>query len=204
MGTTPIYGFPYPDPSDLVANYPALGQELAEDIEAVLPTLGGTVRLATNTFSAQSSVSINTVFSATYDHYRIIAQVTYAGGATQLRHRLRVAGADNASNNYYFNGMALETSSANTFDVLRSAGLQSSFNANQGTGLASVAIDLFGPFTATRTAYTAQAISQSSTDMAINSLAGIMSVTTSYDSISFFPNTGTIAGTIRIYGYKNS
>jgi hypothetical protein len=33
MGTTPIFGFPYPDPSDLVANYPALGQQLAEDVE---------------------------------------------------------------------------------------------------------------------------------------------------------------------------
>jgi len=33
MGTTPIYGFPYPDASDLVANYPALGQQLAEDVE---------------------------------------------------------------------------------------------------------------------------------------------------------------------------
>lgn len=32
-GSTPIYGFPYPDPSDLVANYPALGQQLAEDVE---------------------------------------------------------------------------------------------------------------------------------------------------------------------------
>jgi hypothetical protein len=32
-GATPIFGFPYPDPSDLVANYPALGQQLAEDVE---------------------------------------------------------------------------------------------------------------------------------------------------------------------------
>jgi hypothetical protein len=32
-GSTPIFGFPYPDPSDLVANYPALGQQLAEDVE---------------------------------------------------------------------------------------------------------------------------------------------------------------------------
>ena len=35
-GTTPIYGFPYPESSDLVANYPALGQQLAEDVEDVL------------------------------------------------------------------------------------------------------------------------------------------------------------------------
>jgi hypothetical protein len=37
-GTTPIYGFPYPEPSDLVANYPALGQDLAEDVETALET----------------------------------------------------------------------------------------------------------------------------------------------------------------------
>ena len=35
-GTTPIYGFPYPESSDLVANYPALGQNLAEDVETEL------------------------------------------------------------------------------------------------------------------------------------------------------------------------
>lgn len=35
-GSTPIFGFPYPESSDLVANYPALGQDLAEDIESVL------------------------------------------------------------------------------------------------------------------------------------------------------------------------
>lgn len=39
-GTTPVYGFPYPEPTDLVADYPALGQQLAEDIEDVLPNLG--------------------------------------------------------------------------------------------------------------------------------------------------------------------
>ena len=80
MGNTPIYGFPYPDPSDLVANYPAMGQELAEDIEAVLPTIGGlapatpttiansggTASLTGNTvtFSGVSSISLNGCFTA--------------------------------------------------------------------------------------------------------------------------------------------
>jgi hypothetical protein len=39
-GSTPIYGFPYPEATDLVADYPALGQELAEDVETVLTGLG--------------------------------------------------------------------------------------------------------------------------------------------------------------------
>jgi hypothetical protein len=38
-GSTPVYGFPYPESSDLVANYPALGEQLAEDIEAELVAL---------------------------------------------------------------------------------------------------------------------------------------------------------------------
>lgn len=38
-GTTPVYGFPYPEPTDLVADYPALGQDLAEDVETVIQGL---------------------------------------------------------------------------------------------------------------------------------------------------------------------
>jgi hypothetical protein len=58
MGTTPIYGFPYPDPSDLVANYPALGQQLAEDVEdvidarKVLQVVNATFATSTTTTSA--------------------------------------------------------------------------------------------------------------------------------------------------------
>jgi hypothetical protein len=51
MGTTPIYGFPYPDPSDLVANYPALGQQLAEDIETELSSAAGVLQVVRNTDS---------------------------------------------------------------------------------------------------------------------------------------------------------
>jgi len=58
-GTTPVYGFPYPEPTDLVADYPALGQQLAEDIEDVLPTLSRIVQVVqtvkTDTFSTSST-----------------------------------------------------------------------------------------------------------------------------------------------------
>lgn len=41
-GSTPIYGLPYPEPSDLVANYPALGESLAETLDEKLPTYAAT------------------------------------------------------------------------------------------------------------------------------------------------------------------
>jgi hypothetical protein len=40
-GSTPIYAFPFPQPSDLVANYPALGEDLAEDVEDTIIATGG-------------------------------------------------------------------------------------------------------------------------------------------------------------------
>lgn len=59
MGTTPVFGFPYPDPSDLVANYPALGQQLAEDVEdeiVLAKTVLQVVSFTTDvTFSTTSS-----------------------------------------------------------------------------------------------------------------------------------------------------
>ena len=59
-GTTPIYGFPYPESSDLVANYPALGQQLAEDVEDVLSAGFGKVlqvvsTTKTDTFSSTAA-----------------------------------------------------------------------------------------------------------------------------------------------------
>jgi len=47
-GNTPIYGIPYPESSDLVANYPALGEDLAEKLEDKLPTYAATAPTSPN------------------------------------------------------------------------------------------------------------------------------------------------------------
>jgi hypothetical protein len=58
-GTTPIYGFPYPEPTDLVADYPALGQQLAEDVETEIAAASVIKQVVTtnrtDTFSASVS-----------------------------------------------------------------------------------------------------------------------------------------------------
>ena len=61
-GTTPIYGFPYPESSDLVANYPALGQQLAEDVEDVLAAGIGKVLQVVSTFKNDTFSSSSTSF----------------------------------------------------------------------------------------------------------------------------------------------
>lgn len=95
-GSTPIFGFPYPQPSDLVANYPALGQDLAEDVETVLAARKMTQVLTTtktNVFSTTSTspvdvtgLSVTITPSATSSLVLVIAYVPfghYASGTGQ-------------------------------------------------------------------------------------------------------------------------
>jgi len=117
-GSTPIYGFPYPEATDLVADYPALGQELAEDIEAALPTVGGlapatptsiansggSASLSGNTvtFTGVSSVSLNGCFTGDYDNYRVIVYSNSSSTSPDLILRNRASGTDDSSANYTY------------------------------------------------------------------------------------------------------
>ncbi len=105
-GSTPIYGFPYPQPSDLVANYPALGQDLAEDIETVIDGLssGALTLITTQSFSAASAVNVNNCFSATYDNYKVHIQFSASSGSTTLQFRFRAGGNNDATAGYNLRG----------------------------------------------------------------------------------------------------
>jgi hypothetical protein len=195
MGTTPIYAFPYPDPSDLVANYPALGQDLAEDVETVIAALSsGLNHITTGTFSAASSTSINNVFSSTYDDYKIL--IRYTSGAGAMRMRMRVAGADNTTSNYdtrtvnFFSSTLAGESELNT----------SIFQVGQGSNSA-MSIDVYSPFLSEITGFTSQCF-YNATDVNSLTASGALNLTTSFTGFSLLPSTGTITGRVSVYGYE--
>jgi hypothetical protein len=64
-GSTPIFGFPYPDPSDLVANYPALGQQLAEDVEDAIVASGKIKQIVRSTDTTNRSTTSATMVDVT-------------------------------------------------------------------------------------------------------------------------------------------
>ena len=69
-GTTPIYGLPYPQSSDLVSAYPALGQDLATDLDGILaakanlasPTFTGSPAAPTATAGTNTTQIATTAF----------------------------------------------------------------------------------------------------------------------------------------------
>jgi len=214
-GTTPVYGFPYPEPTDLVADYPALGQQLAEDIEDVLPTIGGlapatptsiansggTATLSGNTvtFSGVSSVSLNNCFSGDYDNYRmqlVLEPSTTAG----VLMRLRASGTDNTGSIYQTLAYYVSDTGNGVYRVTSGSGFD--FGQGSSTYDNTISADVQNPARAEHTGVAHTMVG--SNGSAYHSYFGGMrhQANTAYDGLTIYLSSGTMTGTVSVYGYK--
>jgi hypothetical protein len=199
--TTPHYGWPVPTSTDYVKDGATAIEALGDAIDATVFGLGsaGLTLVNTTTFTASSTVSINNCFNSTYDNYKIILSITSASGSVDMFIRMRASGTDNTSSQYgYYNsnypmGFAPSNSSASSASFMYTG-------TTDTTGLSS-SIELYSPFIASKTMTTISAVNPAGVGYL---LYNRMTVTNSYDGITFYPSSGNITGNIRIYGYKNS
>ena len=221
-GTTPVYGFPYPEPTDLVADYPALGQQLAEDIEAVLPDLGGliasppttiansggTATLSGNTvtFTTVNSVSLNGCFTATYSDYMLRMTITAVSGTNMAIYaRLRASGTDSTGSyrqetiEHYSTTVGAGQNWASNGGTQWTLAQSTTTNATY-TG---AAFDILSPQKAAYTNAYGSAGWWNSSSVSIGHLhRAFHGVASAYDGISIIASTGTISGTVAVYGLK--
>jgi hypothetical protein len=155
----------------------------------------GMVLLNTTSFSGQSSVSINDIFSATYKNYKIILD-TVASTSIAIRARLRVGGTDNSTSSSYTSqevrGSSTTASAFSTVDNFFQFGY-----ANTTASL--VELTLINPFLSVNTSFSS--FGGRSDRSAL--VSGFHNQTTSYTGITWIAESGTITGTLYIYGYKN-
>ena len=172
-------------------------------LNLVVPTsvTGGT--LATNgaiTFSASSGVSVNGCFNTTYDNYRMILNITSKGTTANTNFRFRVSGTDNTTSSY--NWTASYYLASNNFQSYRTtnASLAQVWNSI-GQDKEQASMEIYGPNLAATTAASISG-SHGAGDINWNGSLGHGS-TTQFDGFTIYPSTGTLTGTIRIYGYNN-
>jgi hypothetical protein len=204
---TPAYSWPVPTSTDLVTNGATAIEALGDAIDASMNTALGTkkagmVLLNTTSFSAVSSQSINDVFSATYDNYRII--LTCIGSAAgDVNFRVRVAGADNSASNYVYGGME-RISSGTSFTGLASTGATSwpllRYDTGSRGGVSQ--IDIFKPFEAIETSMIFGSVGENVTNQEYSWINGQLTVTTSYTGFSLIATVGNITGEVSVYGYN--
>ena len=155
------------------------------------------------TFSGVSSVSLNNVFTSSYRHYRLVMDVPVSSALTSIMVRFRTGTTDNTSNTYY-----------QYWTIKRISGV-----SQDNSGGPSTSYALFGKASSnTYGAYVGdimspQVTSQSTTATGLshggdstNSYNLFSTVlfdgTTSFDGITFYPSSGTMGGTVKIYGYN--
>lgn len=156
-------------------------------------------------FSAATSVSVNGCFTTAYDTYIVQTQVTALSTAAFISLRMRTAGTDNASANYYYNGMVAVSSSDSVFNSFRSAGAISSWQLfNTATDDSFAHTFISGPAQTFSTGFQNVTTGTNATDMFYGANGGRMSVSTSYDGLTLIPSAGNITGALRIYGLRNS
>jgi len=175
----------------------AIGMKLIVPTSATNGTVGASGAV---TFTGVSSVSLNGVFSSTYDNYRIhFANVTNSSSGN-INLRWRVSGTDDSAANYRYAGTQMGTNASPT-NV--GAGGQTSarigyFTSGQRNFLTGV--DVSTPFLSCLTGTFNSAIDGSGATSYVTTTTSFFNADTSFTGFTIFPAAGTITGTIQIYG----
>jgi hypothetical protein len=202
MGTTTNNGWPTPVATDLVKDGWEAIKDLGDAIDTTLgvyaPSTPGLTLINTTSFSGVASQSVNDVFSATYENYRILVTgVSSAGG--NLQARLRVGGADNSTASSYVH----QSLTGNSTTVAAARGTANFWNfGNINTTLVNgFSIDLYNPFLASATGYNCYDL-RSDSGAFIQLTNGTHNQTVSYTGFTLIAETGNITGNVSVYGYN--
>jgi len=157
----------------------------------------------TVTFSGVSSVSLNGCFSSTYDDYKIVIHKDTVSTANGLSTRLRASGTDLSTSVYQFVYIGVRSSNTTQTGFSTGASSLSIGDSTIATGM-SVTFDLSNPFRTTgkKNWHTWGHWGVASSENAGLFFNAYVDNTTSYDGITFFTSTGTMTGSVSVYGYK--
>ena len=155
------------------------------------------------TFSGTESISLNGVFSSTYDNYRLILNIT-TSTSIDLGIRFKTASDDTGSTNqartlvWGNDGGFSGTAAVNATGLI--------FGWGQNTKEGNYSIDIGNPNLAKNTNITGHAMVgySTTTNMITSLIGGQQQTATQYTGLTIYQyaGSGTMTGTARIYGYN--
>jgi hypothetical protein len=156
------------------------------------------------TAAAAASLSVNNCFTSTYANYLLLGSIFGSvGSATELDIRFRAGGTDNSTAVY----TSISTINTNlggptrNYAFLQTAAQIGSTSTGTGYFQATAMNPQVAAQTEVQTNWTN--ISSVTVNSQGNGSANFVG-TNQFDGFTLFPVTGTITGTVRVYGYSNS
>lgn len=181
----------------------------AQGLTGIIPTsVAGTgVSVGANgsvTFTGASAVSLNGCFTTSYDNYIAVLVITgITGGAPVISARVRASGTDLTTS---YDRLRISSSSS-TSTVTTVAGVtQLDVSDNSVGNVGKTRFEFISPNLTTQTNILANSSYYNTASGALikNELEGWVRNTLQYDGFTVFPASGTITGTLRVYGYNNN
>jgi hypothetical protein len=154
------------------------------------------------TLQAATAVSLNGIGTSEFDNIKLVCDF---GSTTfsSLLMRFRAGGADISTATYddqtnYFGG-----TTTNNTDVGATSAIVSL--TGSGSNAASFELDIWDLFPAQVTRYKSVGTKITSAPAVASTFCtGEQRNSASYDGVTFTPNSGTLSGTIRVYGWNNN
>lgn len=168
---------------------------------------GSTATINTNgsvTFSTCATLSLNGVFTSSYDNYMISVRWQPASSASSvLDMRLRASGTDNSSSLYTTQYLAVEATGVFPSRVTATASTTRWYAANTiNTQRDGATFYVFGPYLSQATAIRGISV-YGLTSGSLYDFAGTHNSATAYDGFTIYhDNSSTLTGLISVYGFN--
>lgn len=149
-------------------------------------------------FDTAATLSLNGVFATGMDNYLIVMRY-FSSGATYIASRLRLSGTDASGSNYTYqilatDGTAVGAARTSSTSLMR-------FGYTPGTKRGGMNVHVYGPNLAQPTA--ARSVTAGMyLDAETSDHAATHSLSTAYDGITLYPESGTFTGSITVFGYE--
>ena len=203
--TTPNYGWTVPTSTDLVKDGATAIETLGDAIDASMNTALGTkkagmVLLNTTSFSGVASQSLTSVFSSTYNAYRIVLTISSFASGGQVNYRYGTSGTPQTAANYSYAGIYGDNN--NTTGAFGSSG-QTSILWGQSSSSGNEAwfgvVDIGLPNGANRTFSTHSAATNGATRSTFQ--GGAYNGADQFTDFVILPNAN-MTGSVSVYGYN--
>jgi hypothetical protein len=162
----------------------------------------GLTKITDSSFSAQTSFSVNNVFSSAYRNYKILLNVTAKSGNGAISLRFRTNPTDTDTN--YFYGSVLPRTNNTSSNSGSGAGAANRIEF-VFSNLSSCAsnIDVFGPNIAGDTNIVFTSMGGDFSTYFSTAGGGVQASNAVFDGFTIISDVGNITGTIQVYGYRN-
>lgn len=163
----------------------------------------GTASGAKISFTSQTTVTINGVFTSAYENYRLVVSTTEATRTSPIYARLCASGSAASGTDYCYYFVSANQSAGPSRSGANSATYMYLSETDAGASSANfMSFDIFGPQTTTRTRFTGSSMIgyANATTLFYATGGGNHILANSYDGISINCATA-MTGTAYIYGY---